>query len=141
MVCLMQVILFAFASYFIADGQKQSGIVSVLFCGMVRAMCRAWPISCLVVLCMLLEQFGTTSSSCLSAADNGKLHPSKPHALCPAVVHGLLQKLGHHGAPGKPAAFKSLADTYNIPRHQHVQTVPLQAETFVFICEVPCDRL
>lgn len=31
----MQVILFAFASYFIADGQKQSGIVSVLFCGMV----------------------------------------------------------------------------------------------------------
>lgn len=66
MVCLMQVILFAFASYFIADGQKQSGIVSVLFCGMVRVMCRAWPISCLVVFCMLLEKFGTTSApACL----------------------------------------------------------------------------
>lgn len=33
--CHPQVILFAFASYFIADGQNQSGIVSVLFCGMV----------------------------------------------------------------------------------------------------------
>lgn len=29
------VILFAFASYFIADGVGESGIVSVLFCGMV----------------------------------------------------------------------------------------------------------
>lgn len=35
---LLQVILFAFASYFIADGQNQSGIVSVLFCGMVRSL-------------------------------------------------------------------------------------------------------
>ena len=30
------VILFAFASYFVADGLAQSGIVSVLFCGIVR---------------------------------------------------------------------------------------------------------
>lgn len=29
------VILFAFASYFIADGVGESGIVAVLFCGMV----------------------------------------------------------------------------------------------------------
>jgi hypothetical protein len=42
----LQVILFAFASYFIADGQKQSGIVSVLFCGMVRSCASGCPTSC-----------------------------------------------------------------------------------------------
>lgn len=42
----LQVILFAFASYFIADGQKQSGIVSVLFCGMVRSHASGRPTSC-----------------------------------------------------------------------------------------------
>ena len=32
------VILFAFASYFIADGLSESGIVAVLFCGMVSSI-------------------------------------------------------------------------------------------------------
>lgn len=31
------VVLFAFSSYMLADGVNESGIISVLFCGMVRS--------------------------------------------------------------------------------------------------------
>ena len=32
------VVLFAFSSYMLADGVSESGIVAVLFCGMVRLL-------------------------------------------------------------------------------------------------------
>lgn len=79
---------------------------------------------------------------CLSDADNGKLHTSEPHTLRSAVLHGLLQKLGHYGAFGSQAAWEPVchADVRNYCHTVNVWSIPLQAETFVFICEFPLDH-
>jgi hypothetical protein len=79
----------------------------------------------------------------LSDADNGELHTSEPDTLRSAVLHGFLQKLGHHGAFGSQAAWKLICHgDVSIPCHTvNILFIPLQAETFVFICEFSFDNL